>query len=94
MDDIFALWNYTRALHTFNKNGDGKKARKLLNLAIERNPFVPPLLLHWKSCFQTNDIALLPIGGEVEAFNYVLENRKHWNKVALQFLEKVFFLHD
>lgn len=46
MDDTFALWNYTRALHTFNKNGDGKKARKLLNLAIERNPFVPPLLLH------------------------------------------------
>lgn len=49
MDDTFALWNYTRALHTFNKYGDGKKATKLLNLAIERNPFVPPLLLHWKA---------------------------------------------
>ena len=30
MDDTFAVWNYSRALHTFNKNGDGKKARKLL----------------------------------------------------------------
>lgn len=27
----------------------------------------------------------------MEAFNYVLENRKHWNKVALEFLEKSSF---
>lgn len=29
----------------------------------------------------------------MEAFNYVLENRDHWNIVALEFLEKVFCLH-
>ena len=35
----------------------------------------------------------MPIGGEVEAFNYVLENREHWNIVALEFLEKVLFVY-
>lgn len=29
----------------------------------------------------------------MEAFNYVLENREHWNIVALEFLEKVLFVY-
>lgn len=87
-DDIYALWNYTRALHAYNKKGKSKEAGKLLKKAIERNPHVPPLLLSWElPQFGPDFIQLGKIG---EGSDYAKDNAKYWSDSALEWLEDVY----
>ena len=51
-DDVFCLWNYTRALFSFTKKGANNKSTRLLKKAIEKNPHVPPMLLAWTTINQ------------------------------------------
>jgi hypothetical protein len=77
MDDVFALFNYTRALRAFcDKGGDCKTSRKLLEYAIEKNDKVPILLLAWESSRRSPQ--LMWLGGEMEATDYVEDNNKFW----------------
>jgi tetratricopeptide (TPR) repeat protein len=89
-DDIFSLWNYTRALAAFCNKGDCKLSNKLLSHAIARNPNVPPVLLAWE--LPKSSQALVVIGSEYEAGDYALDNLQYWldTKGALEWLEKVY----
>lgn len=95
-DDVFALWNYTRALHKFIEKGRCKKTIKLLEHAIGKNPHVPPLLLQWEIGITGDTNPMMQIGEMMEAIDYVPENRKHWKNTegALLFLEEVYCDHD
>lgn len=94
-DDVFALWNYTRALHAFVKNGGGcAKANKLLALAIKKNPYTPPLLLHWEN--PRFNPFLMQVGSPVEASDYVADNLRKWQEVSgsLAWLESQYCRHS
>jgi hypothetical protein len=78
-DEIFALWNYTRALAAYAKEGNSAKSKSLLNHAMDKNPIVPSLLLCWEAT-QTGlgTHTLVSIGRQTEANDYALDNRIYW----------------
>jgi len=96
VDDVLALWNYTRALYNFIKEGKSKKSRRILNHAIERNPFVPPLLLRYDTeVMSWAKRKIMCIGGKTEANDYVQDNRCHWRQTegSLEWLRDIYTDH-
>ena len=78
-DEIFSLWNYTRALVTYTKEGKSDKSKHLLTYAIDKNPLVPPLLLCWEVIKTVMGMrTLISIGRQTEANDYAVDNRKYW----------------
>jgi hypothetical protein len=74
-DTIYALWNYTRALHAFVKIGDCKKFNKLLIHTIAKNSHVPPLILAWE--LPKEGTVFMEIGADTEAGDYAMDNTKY-----------------
>ena len=99
VDDVLALWNYTRALHSFYEEGDTKNSRRILNRAIDKNPFVPALLLLYESenLSWAEHLRIMCIGKESEANDYVQDNRYHWRQTgrgSLEWLEEIYAEHN
>eukprot|EP00956_Cyclotella_meneghiniana_P025185 scaffold52017_cov48-Cyclotella_meneghiniana.AAC.4 len=95
-DEIFSLWNYTRALAKYAHEGKSDKANSLLTFAMDKNPNVPPLLLCWEGV--KNDMGmhtLISIGCHTEANDYAIDNRKFWMTCegALEWLEEEYVNH-
>lgn len=98
-DTVFALWNYSRAIHCFaNKmraagrrgSTDVADANALLEHAISINGYVPRFLLGHEI---TKTVAIsVQIGGEIEAAWYVEQHINYWIATpgALQWLETVY----
>ena len=87
-DEVFALWNYTRALYSFGKKGKSKESNKLLKRAIEKNPHVPPLLLSWEISSYSPVFMLL--GGPGEGTDYIRDNAQYWFSSALEWIEEIY----
>jgi len=87
-DEMFALWNYTRALYSFGKKGKSKEPHKLIKRAIEKNPHVPPLLLSWE--LSTYSQIFMHLGGQSEGSDYIRDNAKYWSDSSLEWLEDVY----
>lgn len=80
-DEIFSLWNYTRALVEYAKDGKSDKAKSLLTFAMDKNAIVPQLLLCWESTkTETGMHTLISIGHHTEANDYVIDSRKFWKE--------------
>ena len=116
-DSVLALWNYTRALHAYVRDGCGAGEhsgsknnstdrmgvepttkdcggspafQKLLSYAMEKNPFVPPLLLSME--IAKEPYTFMKIGDESEAADYCHDNRVYWEntKGALAAMETMY----
>lgn len=74
---MFAVWNYSRAILTFRREGDSHAARQALDHAMSTNPHVAVYLL--KQDIRPIDIgAYYAPGDESEASMYVLQATKYW----------------
>jgi tetratricopeptide (TPR) repeat protein len=97
MDEYFALWTYTRALHAFVTKGNCSKSKKLLIKAIDMNPYAAALILNWELSMEGE--VLMKLGSLIEATEYVSDTtgrgRKTWQQVdgALDWLEKAYCQH-
>ena len=96
IDEIFALWNYSRALVAYAKKGRCDDAERLFKYAVDKNPIVPSLLLCWEGIKSGSGThTLISIGCRTEAHDYAIDNRQYWfecegalgkYKIASQFL--------
>ncbi len=79
-DDSMAEWLYARALVSFVKNGDAKKANDDLKAALKSNQYVPEYLTGRKTIplFLPDSVTA---HGEDEAFCYASMWLKAWRKV-------------
>jgi tetratricopeptide (TPR) repeat protein len=69
-DEASASWAYTRALHTFRRQGVGPAAELALRQALQTNPHVPVYLLGAKP-FPAQAPASYGMGDENEAMIYL-----------------------
>jgi hypothetical protein len=92
IDNVFANWNFSRALHAYVESRNAKciKATQLLEFAINRNGYVPALLLGHD--LVKNISKIMEVGGESEANSYADVYLKHWVEIpgALDWLAGVF----
>jgi tetratricopeptide (TPR) repeat protein len=75
-DEASAAWLYTKALWTFRREGDSRRARTALHEALEVNPFVVLYLSGAKVPQQMPEF--YGMGDENEAIIYVAEAAEAW----------------
>ena len=80
-DDVMAEWLYTRALLEFRATGAGKKADRLLKMALEENPHVPVYLTGSKR-IPIHLPATMSWGDDSEAVHYASVYLPHWRRTA------------
>lgn len=94
VDAVLALWNFTRALYNFIKEGKSKKSKRVLNYAIDKNPFVPTLLLRYETETMSWAVCkVMHIGRISEANDYVQDNRYHWKHAEGSLNSLEIYLH-
>jgi tetratricopeptide (TPR) repeat protein len=86
-DDGMATWLYSRALLAFREEGSSKNATKLLQKALNHNPFVPRYLLGDKKLPKQLP-AFIGFGDENEAVEYAVGALLIWHqdRAALDWL--------
>jgi tetratricopeptide (TPR) repeat protein len=88
-DDSMAEWFYTRALVTFVKEGDSKKAERELKTALRENTYVAEYLTEKKKI--PRDLPdRITMGGEDEGFCYAARYLNAWKNVpgAIEWLKE------
>ncbi len=87
--DHSAWWFYSRALLDFVKAPEGETALQSLHLALDYNPYIPPLLAGHKPMPAELPFRYAP-SGEDEAILYVEKGLSGWQNApgALQWLKK------
>jgi tetratricopeptide (TPR) repeat protein len=78
-DDGMATWLYSRALLAFRQEGPNKNATKLLQKAVDHNPFVPQYLLGDKKLPKQLP-AFIGFGDENEAIEYAVGALLIWHQ--------------
>ncbi len=79
-DEWSAVWLYSRALLEFQKRGASAAAKKILQQAIEENPFVPAYLMGQKRV-PNRQVDYYGWGDESEAVYYASEHLNHWRRI-------------
>lgn len=78
-DDAYAYFYYHHALWLFRKEGeDSSEALQWLEKSIERNSYVPPMLLG-KTKIPKINLEYIQLGKESEAIAYVQGRKIDWN---------------
>ncbi|MBI5841154.1 MAG: tetratricopeptide repeat protein [Chloroflexi bacterium] len=80
-DEWSAEWLYSRALLEFQKRGASAAAKRVLQQAIEENPFVPAYLIGQKRV-PNRQIDYYGWGDESEAVYYVSEHLNYWRRIS------------
>lgn len=79
-DEWSAVWLYSRALLEFQKRGASATAKKILQQAVEENPFVPAYLMGQKRV-PNRQVDYYGWGDESEAIYYASEHLNHWRRI-------------
>lgn len=79
-DEWSAAWLYSRALLEFQKRGASAAAKKILQQAVEENPFVPAYLMGQKRV-PNRQVDYYGWGDESEAVYYASEHLNHWRRI-------------
>ncbi len=79
-DEWSAVWLYSRALLQFQKGGASAAAKKILQQAVEENPFVPAYLMGQKRV-PNRRADYYGWGDESEAVYYASEHLNHWRRI-------------
>lgn len=89
-DEPTACWSYTRALHSFRREGDTGTSRKLLKEALDCNPHVPDYFLGKKE-LPDEPLEAIRFGDETEAIDYAFDFLLGWRLTsgALDWLKDV-----
>jgi tetratricopeptide (TPR) repeat protein len=80
-DEWSAVWLYSRALLEFQKRGASAAAKKILQQAVEENPFVPAYLMVQKKV-PNRRVDYYGLGDESEAIYYASEHLNHWRHIS------------
>jgi tetratricopeptide (TPR) repeat protein len=88
-EDASAVWRFTRALLEFRKAGASTKANRLLQDALEFNPYVLPYL-RGKKRIPNRLPDYIGFGDENEAIEYAANHLNYWRRTpgALDWLQK------
>jgi tetratricopeptide (TPR) repeat protein len=79
-DEWSAVWLYSRALLEFQRRGASAAAKKILQQAVEENPFVPAYLMGQKRV-PNRQVDYYGWGDESEAIYYASEHLNHWRRI-------------
>jgi tetratricopeptide (TPR) repeat protein len=79
-DEWSAVWLYSRVLLEFQKRGASAAAKKILQQAVEENPFVPAYLMGQKRV-PNRQVDYYGWGDESEAVYYASEHLNHWRQI-------------